>query len=152
MTPFTPPLADDAVQRPGNLSDASTRGVGGWLLLLCLMLTLIGPVIAVALMLLQPTPAVAMVAQGAAVALGMHAGWRLWRVHPAAVATARRALLIGLAVDVGTELLQATMAQPLIGPLLMQAQLSLLPSLVFFTLSLAYLNHSKRVQATYLQA
>lgn len=145
MSPTTTP--SHAPARPPTVTPP--QGVRGWLLVLCLMLTVVGPAIAIGLMVIEHTPAVSWVMNIASLLFGVCAGVQLWRLRPGAVVTAKRALLLGLAVDIVTALIQATTAQPASGPLLFQAELGLLPSAIFFTLCFAYLNHSRRVQATY---
>ena len=142
------------------------RGVRGWLLLLCLMLTVVGPLLSVWLMANDYATLVPQVAgnpawQGvlllalaftaAAVVYGIHAGLQLWRIRPQAVAVARRALLAGLAADLFTATLEVTSgAVPAAdGTLVYQVTLRLVPSLVFFTVCLAYLNRSRRVDNTF---
>jgi hypothetical protein len=140
--------------------------VGGWLTVLCLMLTVIGPAISVWLMahdyraLTAHAPfsagahaaALASLAlSGAAIAYGVWAGLLLWRVRPLAVDTAKRALLFGLVVDVLTtaNVLAGAPVSPQGAQFINQLMAHAAPSLVFFTLSFAYLNRSRRVAATY---
>ena len=142
------------------------KGVGGWLLALCLMLTLIGPMLSMVLLaeefaalapyladdrVLQAATLAKIAVTACAVAFGVYAGLRLWAIRPQAVSTAKQALLFGLAADILAALLQV-----IFGPVsteeagwLREATLSLVPGLLFFTLSFAYLNSSARVQATY---
>ena len=142
------------------------RGVRGWLLVLCVVMTGVGPVISAWLMAEEYAAAApyfagsglvlavfvgTLVATGAAVAYGMHAGLRLWRVRPGAVSTAKNALLFGLAVDVVSAAVHTAMGPVAESGWALRGGLttSLLPGLVFFTLCFAYLNRSARVQATY---
>ncbi|MCE9658386.1 MAG: DUF2569 family protein [Burkholderiales bacterium] len=141
-------------------------GVRGWLLVLCLMLTTIGPLISVWLMAHQydefaPYLAgsaglsvvifVSLILTGCSVAFGAYAGLRLWRIKPNAVATARYALFASLAADiVSTVIAVSALPMHADGPLLRQVEIDLVPSLLFFTVCLAYLNRSSRVRATYL--
>ena len=142
-------------------------GVGGWLLALCWMLTIIGPLLSVGLLseeyaplakyLSSPGEVQAVIALSIALTLlavlyGMWAGFRLWTIRPGAVATAKRALLVGLAVDLITIALQLTALAPEAagdGSLLQGVMQGSALSLVFFTACYAYLNKSARVQATY---
>ncbi|QPF75024.1 DUF2569 family protein [Roseateles sp. DAIF2] len=145
------------------------RGVRGWLLLLCLMFVLIGPLLSLGLMWhsyqeLAPIAAsaasagsrialwLALALMAGAIAYGIHAGLALWRLRPGAVRTAKRALLLGLAADIVLTLLEVLAAGPVAGRLLPRLEIALLPSLLFFTLAYAYLNRSRRVQATYADA
>jgi len=142
------------------------EGVQGWLLVLCLMLTLIGPAISAGLMAgeyaavapdfaaapgLETTLLVSLAMTACAVAFGAYAGLQLWRVRPNAVRTAKRALLLGLAVDVLTTTLGIAAGHVPAGDtgLLRSTLIHALPSLLFFTLCFAYLNKSSRVEATY---
>lgn len=148
----------------GHQATAKPRAVRGWLLILCLMLTVVGPIISVGLMVHGYRQAAALAATSIAmqlcvvaalglsawaVAVGMRAGWRLWLIRPRAVQATRRALCLGLAVDVATTALQVGMALDPGDRFLSQVEWRLMPSLVFFTLCMAYLNHSKRVQAVF---
>jgi hypothetical protein len=149
---------------PGGSGAAS--GVHGWLLVLCLMLTLIGPLISVWLMAhdyavlaphfpgaggLQAAVFVSFAITTSSVAFGAYAGLGLWRLRPNAVSTAKFALLVGLAAEVITTVIAVVVepTHPMEGRLLRQVTVELIPSLVFFTLCFAYLNRSSRVEATY---
>lgn len=142
------------------------RGVRGWLLVLCVVMTLVGPVIsawliaegyAVAVPYFAGSRLVLAVFIGtlmltlAAVAYGIHAGLRLWWVRPGAVATAKNALLFGLAVDVVSAAVHTAMRPVAESGWALRSDLTstLLPGLVFFTVCFAYLNRSARVRATY---
>lgn len=159
----TPHRSSLSLQR-GPLPGAALAGVRGWLLVLCLMLTVVGPALSVWLMAHEyanaaPLGARPMAVQAAllasllltagAVAFGAYAGGRLWLVRPNAPATAKQALLLGLAVDVVTTAMQVATAQVPGERLLFEVEVSLVPSLVFFTLCFAYLQRSQRVHATY---
>ena len=152
--------------RPGD--DRSRTAVRGWLLVLCVMLTVVGPVISVwvvgrefdALAAQFVTSRGAQWATIVAIALttcsvlfGIYAGLRLWAVAPGAVSAARAALVFGLAVDVCTTTISTVLgtAWPADGELFYEVLLDLAPSLAFFTVCLAYLNKSRRVEATYGQ-
>lgn len=149
-----------------ELKTPGLHGVRGWLLLLCVMFTIVGPIIAIGLMLrdyamfapifaehggLEAADLFTIAIRAFSVAYGIYAGVRLWAVRPGAVETAKLALLIGLAADVVTSLLlviagptpiaEAGLAHP--------SFTRVLPDLVFFTLCFGYLNKSRRVEATY---
>jgi len=130
------------------------------------MLTVVGPLISVWLMThtyeafapnlagsagLRVAVFASLALSACSVVFGVYAGFRLWLVKPNAVATGRYALLAGLAADIVTAVI-AVVAGPMHaeGPLLRQVEIQLVPGLLFFTLCLAYLNKSSRVQATYL--
>jgi hypothetical protein len=169
MDDFTPPIGSHIVAstQPGLLPGTATyRGVRGWLLVLCLMLTVIGPLVCAWLMAneysafapyfaasvgLQAAVLVSLAITASSVAFGVYAGLRLWLIRPRAVTTAKQALLLGLGADIVT-----TMIDVAAGPspdaadrLLWQFTFNLAPSLIFFTLCFAYLNRSIRVRATY---
>jgi hypothetical protein len=150
--------------RPSSQPSAELKGIRGWLLALCLMLTVVGPIISAWLMAteyanadpLVSKPAAVQVAvlaslllSACAVGFGAYAGIRLWLIRPNALTTVKHALLFGLAVDVVITTIQAAAAQDPSHHLLFQVVVSLVPSLIFFTLCFAYLNRSKRVHATY---
>jgi Protein of unknown function (DUF2569) len=169
MDDFTPRIGSHgaAPMQTGSLPGKNTyRDVRGWLLVLCLMLTVIGPLISVWLMAeayaaieppfasspgLQAAGFASLAITACAVAFGAYAGLRLWLIRPNAVATTKQALLAGLAADIVTTSIELW-AQParraddgLFQPII----IGLVPSLVFFTLCFAYLNRSNRVHATY---
>ena len=141
-------------------------GVHGWLLVLCLMMTVVGPLLSVCLVS-GDVDALASILAGSraarwamilsiasttcAVVFGIHAGIRLWTIRPHAVRTARAALLLGLAVDVLTTTISTGLAPVSShdGSLFYDVLMNLAPCLLFFTLCLAYLNRSERVEATY---
>lgn len=146
----------------GTQPDAELHGVRGWLLALCLMLTVAGPAISVWLMAsaygdvapsrplgVQASVLASLLLSACAVAFGAYAGVRLWRIRPNAVATTKHALLFGLAVDVITTTLEVAAAAGPDDRSLFQVEIGLVPSLVFFTLCFAYLDRSRRVHATY---
>lgn len=169
---------DDVRNRLGRRAGATTRpgappggsgtasGVQGWLLILCLMLTLGGPLISAWLMAhqyavlaphfasasgLQAAIFVSFAIKASAVAFGAYAGLGLWRLRPNAVGTAKLALLAGLAAEVITTVIAVVVepTHPMEGRLLRQVTIELIPSLAFFTLCFAYLNRSSRVEATF---
>ena len=146
--------------------DERYKGVRGWLLVLCLMLIVGGPVISGWLMTneyarfapiftetgdLQAVILISLLSTACSVAFGIYAGLRLWLIRPKAVSTAKYALLVGLAADIITTAIEVAAGQtPNAGDrLLFQVEVNLIPSLIFFTLCFAYLNRSKRVNATY---
>ena len=149
-------------------SGLNTPGVHGWLLLLCLMLTVIGPLITLGLMVydapqwaayignspaMQAQILLSRVLTAAAVAVGIYAGLRLWSIKPGAVALTKKALLLGLAVDIVNSVIEVAAGPqaPVNSVLINRSLLNMLPDLIFFTLGFAYLNKSARVQATYRQ-
>ena len=142
------------------------KGVYGWLLVLCLMLTVVGPLISAWLVAneyaqfspyfsssrgLQVAIFVSIAITACSVVFGIYAGLHLWSIRPRAVNTAKNSLLFGLAADIVTTVLQIA-AGPVSGAdgrLVNEVTISVIPSLIFFTVCLAYLNKSTRVHATY---
>ena len=164
MRNLSTPVYSAAHLPSGPQPDVEFRGVRGWLLALCLMLTVIGPAIAVWLMVIEYTGAEplfsespsrqaaaigSLVLSGCSVLFGAYAGLRLWLVLPNAVRTAKYALLFGLAVDIVTTAFEAAAAQVPGHQILFHVELGLIPTLIFFTVCFTYLNQSKRVSATY---
>jgi Protein of unknown function (DUF2569) len=164
MSKFATPNYLTAQSRTSLGSDLEFRGVRGWLLALCLMLIVIGPAIAVWLMVFEYTNAqlhfsesmgmqaatlFTLLLSACSVVFGAYAGLRLWLVAPNAVSTAKYALLFGLAVDIVTTALEAAAARVPSGQLLFQVEIGLIPTLIFFTICYTYLTQSKRVYATY---
>lgn len=144
------------------------HGVAGWLLLLCLMLTAIGPLITTGLLvqhhlgwppslaparslpaLAQVLALVSVLVEAGSLLVGIRAGLGLWSLRPGAVGAAKTALLLGLAASAVTVTLRWVAGSPADAGLLHTINLRLLPDLVFFTAAYAYLNKSARVQATY---
>ena len=141
------------------------RGVEGWLLVLCLMFVVVGPLLTVWLQAHALTPihrgldgggltrfaAASLAIQACSVAFGICAGMRLWRVRPGAVATARQSLLFGLAADMLCTALDMTTADgsSVLGPWHGDYSWRMVPQWVFFTVCYAYLNRSARVRATW---
>jgi hypothetical protein len=140
-------------------------GIRGWLLVLCLMFTIVGPLISTWLMIeeyeafaphvvgsrgLQVTLLASMLAAMGSTLFGIYAGLRLWMIQASAVRTAKIALLIGLAADILITAIDvvagATRAD---ADLLSQTLFHLVPSLIFFTICFAYLQRSHRVYVTF---
>jgi len=130
------------------------------------MFTVVGPVIAIWLMgvryaELQPRMAAstgaqlallaAYVAVACSVLYGVYAGLRLWQVRPNAVKTAKTALLLALAADIFSTVVEvlARHSPGDDGSLIYQTLGHCFPSLIFFTLCFAYLQRSRRVYATF---
>jgi Protein of unknown function (DUF2569) len=142
------------------------RGVGGWLLLLCVGLTILGPLFAVAsltgsfrevsplldqfpglmvLMVVDTTLTVGLMA------FSIYAGVALWQIRPGAVSTAKRYLLWSLVY------LPVTAVLPFMVGLLSESHPAMLKEIARDTLRGViataiwywYLTKSKRVKATY---
>jgi len=96
----------------------------GWLLALCLMMTVVGPLIAragdrrlavVAARFasfngLQTAAGLSIAITAGSIAYGIYAGVGLWSIRPGAVGTAKHALLFGLAADALTTAIQLATA------------------------------------------
>lgn len=153
-------------RQSGPSDPAADHRIRGWLLLLCLMFTVVGPLISAGLMVdryqslapyfagwryLQLALVLCTVIEISSVVFGIYAGHRLWAVRPGAVNTAKRALLWGLAANALSAALQLITGPPSAtdGPLLDALLWQLVPDLIFFTACFAYLNKSARVQAIY---
>lgn len=140
--------------------------VHGWLLLLCLVLTVIGPLISAGLAVgeyrqlaphfsnsrgLQVATLFSIAITACSVAFGIYAGLRLWSVKPRAVGVAKAALLVGLVAEILATTVQTAFgpASPAEGRLFYEVMARLVPGLIFFTACFGYLNKSARVEATY---
>ncbi len=121
---------NDLITPNASSSNTSTqlqpKGVRGWLLVLCLLLTVIGPAISAWLMSheyaafspyfagslgLQATILSSLAITTFSVLFGTYAGIHLWLVRPGAVKIAKSALLLGLAVDIVTTIIYAALGQ-----------------------------------------
>ena len=145
------------------------RGVGGWLLLLCMGLTVFSPVlvaIGIARGYLADSPHFAafprlrglffidVALRIALTAYGIYAGVRLGLVRPRAVRTAKTyfACAAGYLV-IGALLPFAAGLPPAADPVLLQAAVEQsVPALISVAIWYAYLVRSKRVKATYPDA
>lgn len=161
----TSPTPDTVTGPEPTPRPAPRAGVGGWLLVLCAMLTVVGPLISIWIVGEQFDASVpryatsrgaqwAMIATVAAttcsVLYGIYAGIALWTIRPKAVTTARRALGLGLVVDVATTTISTSLDRAAsAGDGFYDVLWNLAPSLVFFTLCIGFLNRSRRVEATY---
>ncbi len=142
------------------------KGVRGWLLALCLMLTVVGPLITTWLMAyeylasapyfasfggLQAAIFFSIAIKACVVVFGVYAGVRLWSIRPGAVDTAKYALVFGLVADALTTTLQTAFGPTSVadGQLYYEVTMRIIPSLIFFGICLAYLNKSTRVHVTY---
>lgn len=149
-------------------SMANLRGVQGWLLALCLMLTIVGPVISVWLMTngyttfskhfstssgLRIAIYVSMALTTSSVVFGIYTGIRLWTIKPNAVNVAKNALLFGLFTRVITTAIHVAAGPESLpyAQLINQTLFHMVPSLIFFTACFAYLNKSVRVSVTFSQ-
>ena len=161
---------NDLITPDASGSNTSTqlqpKGVRGWLLMLCLMLTIIGPAVSAWLMTheyatfspyfasslaLHATILSSLAITTFSVLFGTYAGIQLWLIRPGAVKIARSALLLGLAVDIVSTTIYAAVGQVPVADtgLFRSVMVHMIPSLIFFSICLAYLNKSNRVGATY---
>ncbi|MEO7107325.1 MAG: hypothetical protein ABIZ09_13205 [Rhodoferax sp.] len=144
---------DSIAPTEAALTQESGTGVRGWLLVLCLMLTIIGPLISAWLMAEDyAAPGVSLLAQAVSTVFGMYAGIRLWLIQTNSVNITKIALLVGLAADILSTAIAVTtdLTSGAVDDVLMQTLFRVAPSLIFFTLSFAYLQHSRRVHFTYV--
>ena len=127
--------------------------IGGWLLLLCVLLLVWQPFNLALTMsgtldelsLRGPGLAVILVARLFAAGLGIAAGLSLYRLRPGAVSLAKASLAFSAAVDVSV---YATPFSPNNRPP-GDATVVLIVSLVYYGIWIAYLARSKRVKSTY---
>jgi hypothetical protein len=140
----THPLNDSARQR---------RGIGGWLLVLCFLLLVWGPVrgalvaanALAALSVRGPSLAVALVALTLVTSFGVAAGIALLSRHGPAVTMAVAALLLSAGMDLVIYLSSYFPSNRMPG----DAPLYVAASLAYHGTWLGYLFRSKRVKATY---
>lgn len=139
------------------------QGVRGWLLLLCLVLTVSFPLL-MSLQLLgslraewrllahRPDLVVILVADGilraALIACSAYAGVRLWRIRPGAVRATKGFLVCLVAYSFIREAVRF-LTHPTGGSLTEEAAKRLLQSFLIVAIWYSYLVSSKRVRATY---
>lgn len=152
---------DDAITPESRL-----RGVGGWLMVLCLYLMVLVPILALLGLLgawqgasKSPTLQNALVFEAlfefALAVFAFYAGWALYQRHPTAVAIAKIYFIVMLTLGVlvlGIVLLglvsqfsDPALAKQLRGP----AMVAALRQILLSGLWLLYLERSQRVRATY---
>ena len=150
--------------RAGAFPRSEVKGVGGWLLLFCLILTILGPLVRLGFLAFSYFRAVHYRAQHpglllhvflttpvslAIVAFGIYAGLGLWRIRPGAVTTAKYYLWFVLVANIFLSVLgllfvtTSAAKQNIVN--------SLVNATVGFFLWYAYLTKSKRVANTYPQ-
>ncbi len=152
---------DRTVSTPGE-------GVGGWLLVLCIVLTIGTPFVAAHNLIsnfqqassefeyirgLEEYLFFVMGLRLFLVIFSMHAGISLWTERPRAVRTAKIYLwlfLVGLIVGVATFFLMVDWPKERMQILIREVTIEVAQSLIFFTVCYLYLTRSKRVKATYL--
>ena len=147
-----------------EISQISPVVVGGWLLLLCLVLTFVSPATALYTLFLHVVPAlmraktpngitILTVRCGLTLTLAIFsfiAGLKLWFVKPGAVVFAKLYLLLYLAGNIAFFLLWLTMFRSAPGAQLAQmAWYHVVGPIPSFALWYFYLENSNRVRATY---
>jgi hypothetical protein len=155
-----PPLSPAASVEPRY------KGVGGWLLLLCLGLTVFSPLITLVSLatsysvssqyfdrfhgLLVITVVDTLLSAGLMV-FSVYAGVGLWSIRPGAVRTAKRYLLWFLGYHAVAAILPFTAGLPSAANDAMIAQVlkDTVKGVVYFAIWYSYLNRSERVRATY---
>ena len=126
------------VDRQGSSKQLS--GVGGWLLLLCLILCVFSP--AGWLILLLARPQLRLLPVGAVIAYGIVAGYKLWKIRPRAVRFARTFLIVNISVNACIALVMAIFVSPV-------AASRDMGTIVWSTIWLLYLRRSARVANTF---
>jgi len=147
-------------------SDHNSKEVGGWLLLFCFLLTVVNPLITIAVLYLAFEAAAAvpkMLATSVLIALmttplmcySIYAGVSLWKVKPGATSTAKNYLMTVLFCSIAGSVLsflrlifssanhraaESTFSFSLIGTIL---------TIISVSIWYSYLNRSKRVGETY---
>lgn len=143
------------------------KGVGGWLLFLCVVLTIISPLFAVvgtlsgledtehlfgmypgfaAMMRIEAVLALVMAA------LSIYAGLLLWGVKPGAVQKAKRILLvfIGLSAITAVTSFMSDLPSGFNDEVVISGIMTLVRTGVFVAIWHSYLSKSRRVAATYV--
>jgi uncharacterized protein DUF2569 len=153
------------VTRP-EPAEPQYKGVGGWLLLLCLGLTVFTPLLTIGSLatayrmsleyfdqfpgLLVITVIDTILSLGL-IAFGFYAGIGLWSIRPGAVKMAKRFLLCTLGYQAIAAILQfmAGLPSTATATILSQVAICVLRSVIYFAVWYSYLDKSKRVAATY---
>jgi hypothetical protein len=155
----TPPLTPLA-------EEPRYKGVGGWLLLFCLVLTVFGPAITLYSLFsgfsessdyfdqfpgLRVITVIDTALSLALMAYSLYAGIGLWSVRPGAVRTAKRYLLCSLGYLVVAAILPFCAGLPSSANEAMIGEVAknTLRGVVYFAIWYSYLSKSERVKATY---
>ena len=143
------------------------KGVGGWLLWLCLGLTVLSPALTLVMLTksysdsaqyfarlpgLATLSVIDTILSLALMAFSIYAGVMLWRIRPGAVATAKIYLLCNLAYHVVASVLPFMVGLPseVSHGLLKEAVRGTVQSIIGVAIWYSYLNVSRRVRATYV--
>jgi hypothetical protein len=145
------------------------RGVRGWLLFLCVVLTVLSPLRGIVLLSQSYTESapyfevipglktlvfIDLPLSLIVIALSIHAGVSLWTIRPKAVQTAKRYLYLYLGYQALASALPFTVGLPSEAnqELATEVAKGLPQGVLFAAIWLTYLKKSSRVQATYLDA
>lgn len=148
-------------------ADESPRGVGGWLVFLCISLTILGPAFTILInaaalrevswSALEQIPRlglllrVILIIELWLVVYSMMAGLSLWRAQPCAVQRAKsflRWLLIARAVEVGLPFVM-DLPEAAASVIAAESEKDLIRALIFVGIWHTYLNRSARVRNTF---
>jgi hypothetical protein len=156
-----------ALPQPFQFAQDEYRGVKGWLLYLCIGLTILSPLFTVAglgrafsaanraadrLPGFMTAMAIDSVLAVLIMALGIFAGASLWAVKPNAVRVAKLYLIVVPVYTVlEVALFLAILPSRATGTVIEKGTVSVLGSLLYAGLWLSYLKKSKRVKATYFE-
>ena len=157
--PTPPPL-------PSAPAEPRYKGVGGWLLLFCLGLTVFNPIITLVNLawgfsqnveyfdqfpgLLVITAIDTLLSLGL-MGISVYAGIGLWSIRPGAVQMAKRYLLCSLAYLAVASILPFMAGLPSAANEVMAVEVfkDVIRGIAYFAIWYSYLNKSKRVRATY---
>lgn len=164
---FSTPVEEDQPPLPPAVSvEPRYRGVGGWLLLFCLSLTVFSPLITLGSLaasynkcihsfhrfpgLLVVTVIDTLLIVGL-MTFSIYAGVGLWRIRPGAVRTAKRFLLcvLGYLPIAAVLPFMAGLPPAATGAIIIHVIDEAMSGVAFFAIWYSYLNKSERVKATY---
>ncbi|MCX5834926.1 MAG: DUF2569 family protein, partial [Deltaproteobacteria bacterium] len=137
--------------------DTRYKGVGGWLLFLCVSLTILGPLFGTASVLgdyskfvsdnpdLKGVALIFVLVFLGIIAFGYYAGNSLWRIRPGAVNITKKFFITLFAITSVSSLLAVAGGEENIG----RAGGAIIAQGIVTVIWYSYLNKSKRVKATY---
>jgi hypothetical protein len=164
---FSTPAEEDQPPLPPAVSvEPRYKGVGGWLLLFCLSLTVFSPLITLGSFAasyykcfqhFHRFPGLLVIAVidtlliPALVAFSIYAGVALWHIRPGAVRTAKRFLLSVLGYQAIAAVLpfMAGLPPAATGAIIIKVVDGAMTNVAFVAIWYSYLNKSERVKATY---